>query len=241
MSGYLARLVHQAKAPAPSSGIHPLVRSIYAPPASISSPPMESVQEVKSPAMPSASSSAQPSPTNPSASLNSNSNDIAQVMKPGEDHLAHRPPAEDPDFRSISSRREPAYETVFPDSVNQAQTVRPDFPNGEAVRPLQPSESSATSAASHVSQVFEAPKQTQTETFRNFQPLMPRQARPAASPSMQASPTPQSFTGDEIHINIGRIEVTAVPQAPAARPAPRAQRRSFNLDEYLRKADGRGL
>jgi hypothetical protein len=44
---------------------------------------------------------------------------------------------------------------------------------------------------------------------------------------------------DEIQINIGRIEVTAVPEAPA-RPAPRPGRKQFSLDEYLRRADGRG-
>lgn len=44
---------------------------------------------------------------------------------------------------------------------------------------------------------------------------------------------------DEIHIHIGRIEVTAVQPAPA-RPAPTAPRpRTPSLSEYLRRRDGR--
>jgi hypothetical protein len=45
---------------------------------------------------------------------------------------------------------------------------------------------------------------------------------------------------DEIHIHIGRIEVTAVPraQAPqAVKPAPKA----VSLDEYLKRRDARAL
>jgi hypothetical protein len=41
----------------------------------------------------------------------------------------------------------------------------------------------------------------------------------------------------EIQIHIGRIEVTAVPQA--ARPAPAPARKALSLDEYLRRRDGR--
>jgi hypothetical protein len=44
---------------------------------------------------------------------------------------------------------------------------------------------------------------------------------------------------DEIQITIGRIEVTAVPEAPA-RPVPKPGRKQLSLDEYLRRADGRG-
>jgi hypothetical protein len=43
---------------------------------------------------------------------------------------------------------------------------------------------------------------------------------------------------DEIEIHIGRIEVTAVPQA-AARPAIQPARKSLNLDEYLKRRNRR--
>jgi hypothetical protein len=42
---------------------------------------------------------------------------------------------------------------------------------------------------------------------------------------------------DEIEINIGRIEVTAIPPA-APRSTPPA-RKSLNLDEYLQRRNGR--
>jgi hypothetical protein len=56
-------------------------------------------------------------------------------------------------------------------------------------------------------------------------------ARPPARPTREA---------DEIHIHIGRIEVTAVPPAPA-RPAAKPAPRSESLDDYLKRRDGRTL
>jgi hypothetical protein len=46
---------------------------------------------------------------------------------------------------------------------------------------------------------------------------------------------------DEIQIHIGRIEVTAVQQASFVHPqAAKSERRKLSLEEYLRRADGRG-
>ncbi len=45
---------------------------------------------------------------------------------------------------------------------------------------------------------------------------------------------------DEVQIHIGRIEVLAVPQAQAGRPAAKPARKSVNLDEYLKRGDKRG-
>jgi len=71
------------------------------------------------------------------------------------------------------------------------------------------------------------------------QPLMPRQAAPIAIHTVPLV-APSTPVHDEVHINIGRIEVTAVPQAPAPpRPTPRPPRRNMSLDEYLRRSDGR--
>ena len=73
--------------------------------------------------------------------------------------------------------------------------------------------------------------------------LLPPQ--PAAAPPKISSvnaartPAPPPRKPDEIHIHIGRIEVAAVSQ-PAARPAPaQPTRKSINLDEYLRRGNGR--
>jgi hypothetical protein len=49
-----------------------------------------------------------------------------------------------------------------------------------------------------------------------------------------------AVTPDEIQIHIGRIEVTAVPQAPAA-PTAKPAAKSVSLDEYLKRRDARAL
>jgi len=86
-------------------------------------------------------------------------------------------------------------------------------------------------------------------------PLMAENVRPMTPPGvfarLPASPGKEVRTDmsrrrelpetemDDIQIHIGRIEVTAVPQA-SARPAPdKPVRKAANLDEYLRRRDGR--
>jgi hypothetical protein len=57
----------------------------------------------------------------------------------------------------------------------------------------------------------------------------------AAEPARPAVPKHEP---DEIHITIGRIEVTAVPDAP--RPVPKPARQQLSLEDYLKQADARG-
>jgi hypothetical protein len=57
----------------------------------------------------------------------------------------------------------------------------------------------------------------------------------AAEPARAAVPKHEP---DEIQITIGRIEVTAVSDAP--RPAPKPARKQLSLDDYLKQADARG-
>jgi hypothetical protein len=56
-------------------------------------------------------------------------------------------------------------------------------------------------------------------------------ARDARSPDPHALP--------DVHIHIGRIELTAVTPAPVPRRQPQARRPAMPLDEYLRRRDGR--
>ena len=65
----------------------------------------------------------------------------------------------------------------------------------------------------------------------------PASARTAASEAARRR-QPAQREADEIHIHIGRIEVAAIAQ-PAPRPTAAAARRSLNLDEYLRRGNGR--
>jgi hypothetical protein len=72
--------------------------------------------------------------------------------------------------------------------------------------------------------------------------LQPRESPPTStaartSEAARSSQSPQR-EADEIHIHIGRIEVAAIAQ-PSPRPAAAAARRSLNLDDYLRRGNGR--
>jgi hypothetical protein len=66
-------------------------------------------------------------------------------------------------------------------------------------------------------------------------PLPQHQQQGAAEPVRPAVPKHEP---DEIQITIGRIEVTAVPDAP--RPVPKPARKQLSLDDYLKQADARG-
>lgn len=74
--------------------------------------------------------------------------------------------------------------------------------------------------------------------------LQPREPMPAAAamrPSRAEAARrsqPAQREADEIHIHIGRIEVAAITQQ-APRPTAAAARRSLNLDDYLRRGNGR--
>jgi hypothetical protein len=55
-------------------------------------------------------------------------------------------------------------------------------------------------------------------------------------PRIAQSDTPASRPGDEtneVHIHIGRIEVTAVNEKAPVRPGPKARKPALSLDAYL--------
>lgn len=63
---------------------------------------------------------------------------------------------------------------------------------------------------------------------------------PSQAMERATSPQPEKHTTEDIEIHIGRVEVVAVPPpTPAPRPA-KPIRRSLNLQEYLKRRDGRG-
>jgi hypothetical protein len=64
-------------------------------------------------------------------------------------------------------------------------------------------------------------------------PMNHEKQKAAASRTAEREP-------DEIQIHIGRIEISAVPQTPAA-PATKAARKSSSLDDYLRRRDRRSV
>jgi hypothetical protein len=69
-------------------------------------------------------------------------------------------------------------------------------------------------------------------------PLQSRRPSPTGNDHRNLNAKSTRSLPDEIHITIGRIEVTAVPE-PAARPAAKPARKQLSLDEYLKRADAR--
>lgn len=112
----------------------------------------------------------------------------------------------------------------------------------------------------HASTLGEGPAPVEAASTQSvYIPLLPEKIStvllPAVDPHPASPLTPTSRAGrdmadrirssrsnkrepDEIQITIGRIEVTAVPEP--ARPVAKPGRKQLSLDEYLRRADGRG-
>lgn len=66
-------------------------------------------------------------------------------------------------------------------------------------------------------------------------PLMPSVASPApmSSAAVTQMSTAASESANEVHVHIGRIEVTALQNDAAPKPKPRAARQPMSLDDYL--------
>jgi len=231
MSGYLHRMLGQLKAPVPS-GIRPLVGSLYTSPAA--QPGLHESHEELAAAAPARAFQAQERVSSPQASP------VSSIRDPFLPLTEHQPRSASPTTETqipvpnavtpipLMTETHPSQRSAGPTATSESQNLPPVSPAPE---------SASDSATSHILRATEISSVLPIAPMP--QPLMPRQARPAPLlfiPAAAASPAP---VADEIHINIGRIEVTAVPQAPTSRPAPRQSRRGFSLDEYLRKSDGR--
>src|SRR5262249_21765901 len=96
------------------------------------------------------------------------------------------------------------------------------------------------------------PRESPSEASATQSPWSPSPARVLNHQGTHATPPPSRRDGpatqrrtpardtDEIQINIGRIEVTAVPPPPPqAKPTPASPRKSPSLDEYLKRRPGR--
>jgi hypothetical protein len=68
-------------------------------------------------------------------------------------------------------------------------------------------------------------------------------ARPSSSadqppPLSTINPPPVPPVADEIHVHIGRIEVTALREVAPAKPPTRTPQSSLSLDDYLARRKG---
>jgi hypothetical protein len=156
-----------------------------------------------------------------------------------EDRLFPATPPEN--FSPARSNRTPsADQPLLPTFSNTTDPRGPTdaHPSVEdsAFESFKPTANQATSSAAY--QPLIAASQLPPPRLQPLDSLSnPAAARTSASePARRFQPTQRE--ADEIHIHIGRIEVAAIAQ-PAPRPAAAAARKSLNLDEYLRRGNGR--
>jgi len=101
------------------------------------------------------------------------------------------------------------------------QTENFSSDNDPPIRPAQPAASSLAPLSSSV-------------------PVAQHPATAGASAGDRAQAVRQpAREPDEIHIHIGRVEVAALAQPALRQASPAAPRKSINLDEYLRRGNGR--
>ncbi len=136
----------------------------------------------------------------------------------------------------------------------QTDSIRPSPPLTRADRAPPPSDVGAPQTRGDKNGDGDADGPLRQTSERVFVPLLASVARadepaPAqvARPPAAAARAPRLTQGErsaanepnEVQIHIGRIEVTAIPQAPM-RPAAAAPRRSgMSLDDYLKQRNGR--
>jgi hypothetical protein len=126
--------------------------------------------------------------------------------------------------------------TVRPDSAASVRDAAPMHSDRDSVPQLQREEAAAPRDLRTVVDLLMRPSQQEAVPSEGSQPTN-GSARIANANAVRHAGQP-AREPDEITINIGRIEVTATPQ-PVARPAAAPSRRSINLDEYLKRGNGR--
>jgi hypothetical protein len=259
MKGYLQRIASQA--PKPSGNItqlHPLVGSIStAPKHEI---PSEGIHEETI-----TTSGGQPdsvqgllqgkieTPQRISAWEHRKATALTQPKEPLQEHSVAQAPVEATPFQPLlgkvetdtsPARPRDAAPTLHPvqepsrERGEQGERSQTDTPKRTFLR--NDAKSKREEKTTHESS---PPPQSPLET-----PIIEPPQRSAPVPHFTATRgTPQSRLAgaarpsppgaDEIQINIGRIELTAVPQTPQRPAAP--ARKSINLDEYLKRRNGR--
>jgi len=231
MRGFLQRVAASVVQPKPS--VHPFIESIYSPAKSLGH---------EAPQLHHDESSVSASP----AARNLAFQSIPETQTRVASTTAHRHPPSDPT----------PFEPLLPERMRQIiqppRQFEPNEPSSDpsastprrADSPLRLDSASQESAPEFIPIVLNSSPRTGTPEAT---PASPRtsnepyavQARiiRQTQPSPNAARAPQT-PPDEIQINIGRIEVIAVPP-PAPRPAAAPARKGLSLDEYLSRGNGR--
>ena len=229
MRGYLQRLA--ASALRPAEAVHPVLGSVFSPqdPSGDhpSFPPEEdtalSVEGMPAPLV---------SPTQPSVETQQISSRRSNA--PGSDAASIRSSS----FQTIEPRPKPraesgdSFEPLLPHLRNEASPAQTS-PAQESLlaEPPKPLLQFAHQAFIPAGTGLSSPTIAGTHALANISSFRVNERNATTSPPAKSEP-------DEIHIHIGRIEVTAVPQTPS-RTSSKPQRKGISLDEYLKGRDRR--
>jgi len=218
MSGYLQRLARSVSHPAET--IHPMLGSVYSP-----------------------------------ASYRSTDESLEQNVTVGSLDAGSRPERGE----QVAETRQkttllPPVQLTGPSPVGAAEYAHPESPPSEqpSYAPLLSAAPNQTPRQEVTPETAIASRQDESSGDRTYAPLMiqpplrpaaltPPSEQPAAAASRSAersSPRQAEHEPDEIQIHIGRIEVTAVQQAPARAPL-KTLHKGQSLDEYLKRRDRR--
>ena len=243
MSGYLQRLAGSVMQPMET--VHPLAGSVFSPetpigqelPPSSGGPPLFPAPETRT----------EPETLPANANTVSLDRSESSVQWPTAQEAHHgrslpapsislgEPPAASPRIQNLNLTFDEAASSRLHPAVLQRRASK----TGE---PVQAGEAPTVQQA-------DEPRESASRPFTQVNALRPnRQARLDATSTLATSRVrarqradtshPGEREPEEIQIHIGRIEVSAVPQAPAPVPG-KVLRRALSLDEYLRRRDGR--
>lgn len=249
MSGYLRRLA--AGAMRPTSAIHPSVGSVYAARSSMGAAPL-AIEEKPEPASAEERTRAQrQGSTQPGAEI-SPAQRNAPVTWDADEPFAVVDSSE-PSAQNTAGRQQRIVSDTADAGVGKIVAARDtrvghtlpsdDAPKHAIAAPLN-ADASHADYTPLVPVRAAASESGVTARQHGADPAPP--AKTFAAPSLTEATRSSRQTAqhavasrepDEIQIHIGRIEVTAVPPAPV-RPAARTERKSINLDEYLKQRRG---
>ena len=122
-----------------------------------------------------------------------------------------------------------------------SESNSPGEQDAQGSNPARPSQSAnaSQSAAPNTYQPLVAQTQPTTTQMQSLAAAA-NAARNARAETARRAASIVQREADEIHIHIGRIEVAAIAANPQPAQRPQAPaRRSLNLDEYLRRGNGR--
>jgi hypothetical protein len=237
MKGYLQRLAAQAvpRAAGSAGKIHPIIGSIYAAPKENASDafPQEIEQLISAP---------KPATIRTQSSIASNPlrpNPEQEESQSREHPRLFQPLLGRTDAVMPLPRTQERPQANPPDETAQDEKIPPHVPSQKPAAAKAPSETPIQQSAllvRHAVPQESIPAESKRREVVKPQPALARRyVQPAANPRS----APPSRGTDEIQINIGRIEVTAVSQA-AQRPASAPVHKALNLGEYLKGRNGRG-